>query len=81
MHIEAVEFHWVRMPPVRPFRTSFGSQQDRQIVVLGLRSDGVTGWSECVALTDPVYSSEYQALLTDVWVSSGRGGLVGDRRG
>jgi len=66
MQIDSVDLYWVRMPLVRPFRTSFGTQQDRQIVVLALHSGAVTGWSECVALPDPVYSNEYQEGAVEV---------------
>lgn len=66
MRIESADLHWVRMPLVRPFRTSFGSQQDREIVLLAVHGDGITGWAECVALADPVYSSEYHWGAADV---------------
>ena len=55
------------MPLVSPFRTSFGSQTDRDILLVrvdlsdasGGRSDTVEGWGECVALSEPSYSPEY----------------------
>jgi o-succinylbenzoate synthase len=68
--IDAVELIRVAMPLVRPFRTSFGTQQhvDR-LVVRAITSDG-EGWGECVAPSEPTYSSEYtagaQAVIADV---------------
>ncbi|HEY8589190.1 MAG TPA: enolase C-terminal domain-like protein, partial [Naasia sp.] len=59
MKVEAVELHRVGMPLVRPFETSFGRQTERDVLLLRVRTDGSEGWGECVAMTDPVYSSEY----------------------
>jgi o-succinylbenzoate synthase len=46
--------------PLRiPFRTSFGLEKRRRILLLELESDEVSSaWSECVAGRDPFYSSE-----------------------
>ncbi|MDX2968112.1 o-succinylbenzoate synthase [Kribbella solani] len=54
-----VELVRVTMPLKQPFRTSFGSETARDILLLRwVRSDG-EGWGECVAGRDPLYSSEY----------------------
>ncbi len=52
------------MPLVTPFRTSFGSQDARDILLIRVElidADGTTteGWGECVALSEPSYSPEY----------------------
>jgi O-succinylbenzoate synthase len=51
------------MPLVSPFRTSFGVERDRDILLVraSVDADGtsVDGWGECVALADPTYSPEY----------------------
>jgi O-succinylbenzoate synthase len=48
------------MPLVSPFRTSFGVQTARDVLlVVAHTSDGGVGYGECVALADPVYSEEY----------------------
>jgi o-succinylbenzoate synthase len=55
------------MPLVSPFRTSFGSQTARDILLVrvdladesGGAGDTVEGWGECVALSEPSYSPEY----------------------
>lgn len=68
-NIERVELVRITMPLVRPFRTSFGSQTDRDILLVRVdlsdasgshsHSDTVEGWGECVALSEPSYSPEY----------------------
>lgn len=56
-----------KLPLVRPFRTSFTTQIDREVLMLALLTgDGVTGWSECVAMSEPLYSSEYIKEAADV---------------
>jgi O-succinylbenzoate synthase len=57
--IEMVELRRIAMPLVRPFRTSFGTQTARDILLVRAVTDVGEGWGECVALADPVYSSEY----------------------
>ncbi|MCW2897943.1 MAG: o-succinylbenzoate synthase [Streptosporangiaceae bacterium] len=60
MKIESFELRRLRMPLVNPFRTSFGLQTVRDVLlVFAHTTDGVTGYGECVALADPVYSEEY----------------------
>ncbi len=59
MEITAVELRRVAMPLVVPFRTSFGAQHARDILLVRVVTPGAEGWGECVALAEPVYSSEY----------------------
>ncbi|MCU1510108.1 MAG: o-succinylbenzoate synthase [Glaciihabitans sp.] len=59
MKVFSVELHRVGMPLVRPFQTSFGTQTARDVLLLRVRTDAGDGWGECVAMADPVYSSEY----------------------
>ncbi len=40
------------------FEISSGGRQDRRIVLLTLYSEGLEGWSECVASEDPSYAYE-----------------------
>ncbi|MGA1564591.1 MAG: o-succinylbenzoate synthase [Ilumatobacteraceae bacterium] len=62
-----IELRRIHLDLVTPFRTSFGSQTSREILLIGLRtSEGVEGWGECVALIDPVYSPEYVDGVVDV---------------
>ena len=66
-NITGVELRRIAMPLVSPFRTSFGSQTERDILLVRVEmteadspsGDIVEGWGECVALTEPTYSPEY----------------------
>jgi O-succinylbenzoate synthase len=59
MKIESVELVRLGMPLVSPFRTSFGTQTHRDVLLLRVITDEAEGWAECVALAQPLYSSEY----------------------
>jgi O-succinylbenzoate synthase len=69
MKLDTIELRRVAMPLVRPFRTSFGEQTRRDVLLVHVTTDESEGWGECVALADPVYSSEYvdgaHAVLRD----------------
>jgi o-succinylbenzoate synthase len=58
MKIEAVELRVLKMRLLKPFRTSFGVQQDRYPLLIRLEIDGHSHWGECVAGEGPWYSSE-----------------------
>ncbi len=68
--IDAVELRRIELPLVTPFQTSFGTWTFRDILlvrVLATGPDGrVEGWGECVAGTQPLYSSEYTEACEDV---------------
>ncbi|MFT4230881.1 MAG: o-succinylbenzoate synthase [Microbacterium sp.] len=66
MRIEGFELRRVRMPLVSPFRTSFGTETERDILLVKAQSDVAEGWGECVAGADPLYSSEYVDAAADV---------------
>jgi len=57
--VEAVELIRISMPLVAPFRTSFGVQTERDVLLVHLLGDAGEGWGECVAMQEPGYSSEY----------------------
>ena len=63
IRVERVELRRIAMPLVSPFRTSFGVESERDILLVNVLGtvDGnrVTGWGECVALATPTYSAEY----------------------
>ena len=59
VRLESITLHRVAMPLVRPFETSFGRQTARVVLLLHVRTDVSEGWSECVAMAAPLYSSEY----------------------
>lgn len=58
MKIEKITLYHISMPLVSPFKTSFGSQLQRDALILSLHSEGLTAWAECVATNDPGYSYE-----------------------
>lgn len=71
MNITDVMIHTVRMPLVSPFATSFGVQTERLALILETQTVGadgseMTGWGECVAMADPLYSPEYLEGARDV---------------
>ena len=59
LRLEAVELHRVSLPLVRPFRTSFGTQTVRDVVLVRVLTDRAEGWGELVTTAAPVYSSEF----------------------
>ncbi len=58
MKIEAVELRVLKMRLMKPFRTSFGVQQDRYPLLVRLEVGGRSHWGECVAGEGPWYSYE-----------------------
>lgn len=57
--IEAVEIRRARIELVSPFRTSFGTQTHRDLLYVRVVGDAEEGWGECVAMSEPHYSSEW----------------------
>ena len=61
--VDRIELRRIAMPLVTPFRTSFGVEDVRDILLVNVLGsvDGaeVSGWGECVALGTPTYSAEY----------------------
>lgn len=70
MKLLRLTLHVVRMPLVSPFTTSFSTQTARESYLVEAELAGdrgrVTGWGECVALPEPVYSPEYLGGCVDV---------------
>lgn len=61
MKVDAIELVRVRMPLVAPFRTSFGTEDVREALLVKVHTKDAVGWGECVASTEPLYSSEHIA--------------------
>jgi len=59
LKLEAVELRRIRLPLVSPFRTSFGTETVRDILLVRAITSEAEGWAECVAMSEPLYSSEY----------------------
>ncbi len=66
MNIKEVEIRTLALPLVRPFRTSFGTQLARELLLMKITThEGSEGWAECVAMETPLYSPEYTAGCQD----------------
>ena len=59
MRLEHVELVRVAMPLVRPFRTSFGVQHTRDVLLVHVLTDVGEGWGECAAHAEPFYNEEF----------------------
>lgn len=59
MRLERVELRRIRLPLVLPFRTSFGTEVERDILLVRAETSVGEGWGECVAMAEPLYSAEY----------------------
>ena len=66
MKLSGVELRRVVLPLVTPFRTSFGVEQDRDVLLVRAVTGDAEGWGECVAAAEPRYSSEYADGAADV---------------
>jgi o-succinylbenzoate synthase len=66
MKIEAVELRRICLPLVAPFRTSFGTEKERDVLLVRVHTPDAEGWGECVAMVEPLYSSEYADGAEDV---------------
>jgi o-succinylbenzoate synthase len=71
MRLTGVELRRIEMPLVTPFRTSFGVETTRDVLLLRAAVTGPggqegEGWGECVAMAGPLYSPEYVDGVADV---------------
>src|SRR5882762_9097259 len=58
MKIESIALREIRMKLKSPFETSFGTVQDRRILLLEVVVDGTSGWGEVTAGETPAYNAE-----------------------
>ncbi|WP_329012142.1 o-succinylbenzoate synthase [Streptomyces sp. NBC_00690] len=66
MKIKGIELRRIAMPLKAPFRTSFGVEYARDILLLRVEAADSEGWGECVAMSEPRYNSEYVDGAADV---------------
>ena len=64
--IDEIRLRRAHIELVAPFRTSFGVETARELLYLEVVGDGVSGWGECTAMSEPMYSSEYVDGCEDV---------------
>ncbi|MFI1584972.1 o-succinylbenzoate synthase [Embleya sp. NPDC020630] len=57
--ITGIELRRIAMPLVTPFRTSFGVETTRDVLLVRVVTADHEGWGECGAMSEPRYSSEY----------------------
>jgi len=59
MRVRSATLEELELPLVEPFETSFGVETTRRFLLLRLESaDGLVGYGECAAATEPLYSGE-----------------------
>jgi len=58
MRVEEITLRKLQMRLKAPFETSFGATHDRTLLLVEMRSDGFTGWSEITAMEAPVFNAE-----------------------
>ena len=66
MKLTGVELRRISLPLVSPFRTSFGTETTRDALLVRVVGTEAEGWGECVAMSGPLYSSEYVDGAIDV---------------
>ena len=59
MKLERITLHQIRMPLVHFFETSFSRTYSRDIILVEVTSEGVTGWGEVTAGENPFYNEEW----------------------
>ncbi len=58
MKIEAIALREIHMKLKAPFETSFGTVQNRRILLVEVVADGASGWGEVTAAETPAYNAE-----------------------
>jgi len=58
MKIESIELREIQLRLKSPFETSFGTVQNRRILLVEVIADGVSGWGEVTAGETPAYNAE-----------------------
>jgi O-succinylbenzoate synthase len=61
MRIDRIVLRRLRMPLVHFFETSFSRTYTRDIIIVEVRSEGLSGWGEITAGENPFYNEEWTA--------------------
>src|ERR1051326_2284155 len=64
--LTGLELRRVAMPLVALFRTSFGTEHQRDVLLVKAFGPDSEGWGECVAMSEPLYSAEYVDQAVEV---------------
>ena len=59
MKIDRIHLRRLRMPLVHFFETSFGRTYEREIIIVEVSSDGISGWGEVTCGERPFYNEEW----------------------
>lgn len=62
--VDAVELRWVSLQLRQPFETSFARETQKDCLLVRAYCQGLEGWGEVVAMTEPLYNEE---TLTGCW--------------
>jgi o-succinylbenzoate synthase len=99
MKLTGIELICVQMPLVSPFQTSFGTETTKDALLIRVTGAATgpngavvdtVGWGECVAMSEPLYSSEYLSgsvevvrrfLAPRLFTASAAGSLTAERVG
>ena len=57
--VRSIELRLIGLPLVRPFRTSFGVEREKECILARVETDDAVGWGECVTGPDPGFSGEF----------------------
>ena len=57
--IDSIELLCVAMTLRDPIVTAYGTERERDVVLVHVHADGAEGWGECAALPEPTYAPEY----------------------
>ena len=63
MKIDEIRLRHIKMPLVHYFETSFGRTYSRDMVLVEVVSEGVSGWGEVTAGENPFYNEEWTASI------------------
>jgi o-succinylbenzoate synthase len=66
VRIERVDVRELTLPLRHPFETSFGRTTEKEFLLVSVSGDGVTGYGECVADSDPYYLPETNGTVWHV---------------
>ncbi len=64
MLIEEITLFHTKMELITPFETSLGTENFEEHILVKIKSEGITGWGECVVEPSPSYSPE---TVTTAW--------------
>ena len=59
MKIDRITLRRIRMPLVHFFETSFGRTYEREIIIVEVASEGLSGWGEVTCGEKPFYNEEW----------------------